>query len=302
MEKKIDISIIITAWKEPKTVGPLITEIEKQIKDIKGKSFEILLVCPDEETRMAGLTSDKLNIVRWIQDRGVGKPSALNNVFKEARGDWWIMTDGDVSWDDNVVNLLLSGTIGSGVGALTGHPIPQNERNNIFGYWAHLLTEMAHLQRLQRNSENRFLVASGYLMAIRKGLINKLPENVLSDDALISYIITNKGYQIKYVPDAKVLVKFPTNLKDWIKQKSRSGGGYAQLSEFVKVPKDQMRTFGNEIKGLCTVLSFARNLKELYWTILLLFARLYLWLKIFWERKVTKKSFKKTWTRIESTK
>ncbi len=302
MKNHVDVSVIITAWKEPKTVGPLISEIERQIEEKKGKSFEILLVCPDEETRRAGLGSDRLGIVQWIQDDGVGKPSALNKVFQIAQGDWWIMTDGDVSWDRGVVTAMFVGPFGSLAGALTGHPIPKNPRNDIFGYWSHLLTEMAHRQRLERNQTNRFMVASGYLMAIKKDLVKKLPENVLSDDALISYIVANKGYQIKYVPDAKVIVKFPTNFKDWIKQKSRSGGGYAQLSEFIELPRDQMRSFSNEIKGIWDVLSYAENPREFFWTLLLLFARLYLWIKIFWERKVTRKSFKKTWTRIESTK
>lgn len=303
MTDQIDISIIITAWKEPRTIGPLVSTITSQIQKIKNKKFKVLLVCPDEETRIAGLNSDKYGLVQWVKDEQKGKPLALNNAFRLAKGAWCITTDGDVLWNENALEQMVDEIENKkNWGAVSGHPVPVNSRNNLFGFWAHLLTEMAHRQRLDRVGNGRFIVCSGYLMAIRKDLFEELPSDVLSDDALISYVVNKKNQKIGYAKNALVLVKFPENLKDWIKQKARSGGGYAQLSKFIEIPKDVMRSFKNELLGIFDVFLYAKNVKELYWTALLIFARAYLWLKIFWERKIINKSFSKTWVRIESTK
>jgi cellulose synthase/poly-beta-1,6-N-acetylglucosamine synthase-like glycosyltransferase len=302
MNNNITYSIIITAWKEPKTIGPLINSIEKQISNDRLSNFEIILVCPDEETKISGLKFDKLGIVKWLKDSGEGKPLALNHAFRNAKGSWCITTDGDVLWEDHALRNLLT-EIEKGIwGAISGHPIPVNDRNNKFGFWSHLLTEMAHRQRLERSLADRSIICSGYLMAIEKRLFKDLPKDVLSDDALISYTVINKNKKIGYAKDALVYVKFPNNFRDWMKQKIRSGGGYAQLSQFIKIPKDRMRSITNEILGFWDVVTYPKFLKEFTWMIELLFARLYLWIKSFWERKVLNKSFEKTWVRVESTK
>ena len=63
-----------------------------------------------------------------------------------------------------------------------------------------------------------------------------------------------------------------------------------------------MRSFTQEVFGIFDVLSHPRNLKEIYWTIKLIFLRLYLWLLIFNDTYIRKKKFEETWVRIESTK
>ena len=62
------------------------------------------------------------------------------------------------------------------------------------------------------------IVCSGYLYAFRKNLIDKIPENALAEDAVISHMIYEQGYKTAYTPNAKVFIKYPTNMKDWIIQ------------------------------------------------------------------------------------
>jgi len=300
--KREKISIIITAWKEPSTVWQLVLDLEAQIQD-RVEQFEILLLCPDEQTANSGIGADSLGILRWIKDEGRGKPVALNIAFSEVQGNILILTDGDVKVAQNAIGRLIGGFTSSRVGAVTGHSIPINSRKTMFGYWAHLLTEAgAHRKRLRQQQEGKFIICSGYLMAIRFGIFDKIPENSLVDDAVISHKIWNAGFGIVYAPNALVYVKFPTNFGDWLRQKKRSAGGYIQLPGLVTVKKDNMRSFLKEVWGIWDALSYLRSLRELRWTFLLVLARLYLWLLIFWEQKIMKKSFEKTWARVESTK
>ena len=139
-------------------------------------------------------------------------------------------------------------------------------------------------------------------MAIRNDDF-KIPQDVLSDDAYISYIVTNNGKKIAYAPKAKAFVKYPTNLNDYYKQKVRSLGGYLQLEKYGVVKKQKKaRTFRDELAYFWFPFSYAKNVKELFWSILLFPIRFITWIKIFFDRKVFKKDFEKSWTRIESTK
>jgi len=144
---------------------------------------------------------------------------------------------------------------------------------------------------------------SGYIMAVRK-IDFDIPSNVLSDDAYISYSIRNSGKQIAYAPKAQCFVKFPTNLKDYYKQKVRSLGGFIQLKQFGVFKKDkQSRSILIEIPYAIFVFKYAKSLKEFWWSLLLFPVRLITWLKIFWERVILKKDMPKLgWERIESTK
>jgi len=63
-----------------------------------------------------------------------------------------------------------------------------------------------------------------------------------------------------------------------------------------------MRGFFQEIKGIFQIFKYVQNPQEFWWTVLLIFARIYLWWLIFWTLKIKKTPFEKIWQRVESTK
>jgi len=287
------ISIIITGYKEPKTIGRSIESFQKQ--EIKEK-YEIIVIAPDKETLNV---AKKYKNIRIYRDIGKGKPTALNLAFKKAKGDILVLTDGDVYVSDNSINELLE-NFKDNIGAVSGHPVSLNDKNTFLGYVSHLLTFMADKIRKKLISKNKFIVCTGYLYAIKKDIVKEIPENILSDDAYISRFIANKNYKIEYAENALVYVKYPDNLNDWIKQKRRSTGGYEQLKKYFD--EKSMRSFTQEASGIFSIFLYPKNLKELYWTKKLVFLRLYLWFLIFYDTYIKKKKFEETWVRIESTK
>tara|TARA_Y100000031_G_C8188437_1_gene370155 strand:- start:161 stop:1045 length:885 start_codon:yes stop_codon:yes gene_type:complete len=293
------ISIIITAYKEERTIGKA---IQSFIQDTN-EEIEILVACPDEETKkVVQEYAKKYPNIHHVQDPGKGKPIALNICFKKARGNKLILTDGDVYVSKNSINELMKELNKENVGAVTGRPISINSRASMLGYFSHLLTDLgAHDTRLKYVKQGKFIVCSGYLFAMKK-VISSLPEDALSDDAVMSHMINEKGYKIGYVPKAEVYVKYPTNFKDWITQKKRSAGGYNQLKKYFPQRK-RMRSFWKEIaEGWYKPLTYPRDFKEFLWTLWLYVIRLYLWFKIYQDINLRKKSFDEIWVRIESTK
>ncbi len=312
------ISVIITSFKEPRTIRKCISSIANRKYSSIPNPFEIIQVSPDELTLKQGKKEANrlgLNKKQYIQirDPKKGKPHALKMALKKASGNIIILTDGDVYFEENAVRELLKPFENKNVGGVSGRPISQDSRNNRYGYWGHLLSDSAdHRRRDRMNkvdnknyhvSKENFFPMSGYIMAMRNLDID-IPPNVLSDDAYISYTLRNMGMDIAYVPEAICYVKYPTNLKDYYKQKVRSLGGFKQLKRMGVFKKDkQSRSFLIELSYAFFVLKYPENIEEFFWSLLLFPVRLITWVRILWERDILKKDMPKGgWERIESTK
>lgn len=292
------ISVLITAYREPATVGKAIEAFLAQLPT----DAELLVVTPDPETTavVQGYAA-RYPSVRHILDPQRGKPTALNFGLQAARGDLIVFSDGDVLVEENTLAALLQPFEDARVGAASGRPISASSRETLMGYWSHLLTDSAHAVRLARAAAGDFLVCSGYLFAVRRALLAPVPADALSEDAVISHRIAEQGYRIGYAPEARVRVKYPTTYRDWLRQKVRSAGGYAQ--DYVRRSPVQMRSAWLEIRyGAPLALKYPRTAREFLWTLLLFAARLHLWLLVLLNVRIRRMQFTELWQRVESTK
>jgi cellulose synthase/poly-beta-1,6-N-acetylglucosamine synthase-like glycosyltransferase len=289
------ISVLVTSYHEPDTLPRALGALHLQLPP----DSEVLVICPDNETAQAAARFEAVQVVR---DPGIGKPAAINLGLAQTGGEIAVLTDGDVYVGPNVLSLLLSPFADAQVGAVSARPVSISPRNTMLGYWSHLLTDAgAHAERLKRDATGQFFVCSGYLFAIRRRLIDAIPEDALAEDAVISHRIGEQGYRIRYAPDAHVYVKYPDNYRDWLKQKVRSAGGYAQ--PYIADSPLQMRSFRHEaLAGTGRALSYPRTPHEFLWTLILFAARLHLWTLIFWRVRVRRIPLNQLWQRVESTK
>lgn len=311
------VSVIISSWKEPKTIAKAIECIANAKYSGIPENFEVVQVSPDKETLDAGLRqAQKMKLgekFRQIKDPLKGKPFALEMTFKKVKGDLVILTDGDVFFEKSAVKKLLFPFKDPKIWGVSGRPKSSDPRNYMMGYWGHLLTDAAdHRRRSVMNkvddgyyvSGKSFFPMSGYIHAVRREALDTHPGS-LAEDAYISYQIRNKGYEIAYVPQAVAYVKFPTNLKDYYLQKVRSAGGYMHLKKFNAMKRDkQTRSLFIEIPyTFYALFQHPKNLKEFWWALVMHPVRLYMWIVIFWRRIVLRQGMpKKGWERIESTK
>jgi cellulose synthase/poly-beta-1,6-N-acetylglucosamine synthase-like glycosyltransferase len=302
------LSVIITAFREEQTVGEA---IEAFLVQLLGQApshrnsipdAEILVVCPDPgTTALVDRYAAQYPCVRHVADPQRGKPTAVNVGLEAASGELVVLSDGDVAIDEGALRPLLAPFEDAQVGAVSGHPVSLNPRDTILGYWSHLLTDSIHRMRVSRNRTDRFLLCSGYLLAFRRELIDQVPPDALAEDAVISHRIAQRGYAIRYAPDARVYVRYPTTYRDWLRQKTRSAGGYAQA--YVRKSSVRMRSAWLEVKtGTLMALLYPRTAREFVWTLLLFGARFHLWLRVLIKVRLLRHPLDKVWTRVESTK
>lgn len=295
------ISIIITAWEDPQSTRRC---IDLFLKEKIEEEFEILAACPDEKTKKVIFDFKRKypNVVSYYhQPKNMPKNELMNVLMKRSKGRIIIFTDGNKFIEKNAVREILKVFKDKKVGCVGGQVITLNERNNIFGYWAHLLTYAANKARVKWNKRNKFVEFSANLLAIRNNIINEMPLDV-AEDAIIPYLFYKKKYKLVYVEKAKIKVKYPMNIKDWIKQKVRSIKSHEALDKYFKKENDiRMKTLLNEIMYGYIALTYPRNIREVLWTLLLFPIRLYIWLLAFYQIKIKKDYYKATWSRSRST-
>ncbi|MCX7683590.1 MAG: glycosyltransferase [Anaerolineae bacterium] len=292
------LTILITAFREAGTIGRAIEAFLPQLPT----DAELLVVCPDPATAaVVKRYTSRYPFVRHVADPQRGKPCALNVGLKAAQGDIVVLSDGDVVVAGDALTPLLAPFDDPQVGAVSGCPVSLNPRDTLLGYWSHLLTESAHKMRLARDQAGQFLVCSGYLFAFRRHLVTWVPEDALAEDAVISHLIAAQGYTIRYAPAARVFVKYPTTYREWLRQKVRSAGGYAQ--DYVRQSPFRMRSFWLEVtSGTRLALQYPRTPRECLWTALLFAARLHLWLLILVNVVLLRRPLPELWQRVETTK
>jgi biofilm PGA synthesis N-glycosyltransferase PgaC len=292
------ITVLITAFREPETVGQAIEAFLSQLPE----EAEILVVCPDPSTTtIVDDYAARYPAVRHVADSQRGKPVALNVGLKAAKGDVVVLSDGDVYIADDALDPLVAPFADPEIGAVSGHPISISPRETMMGYWSYILTEGIHCIRLKRARAGKFLVCSGYLFAFRRALIDQVPSDALAEDAVISHTIARQGYRIGYAPQARVFVTYPTDYPDWLRQLVRSAGGYAQ--RYIRNSPVRMRSPWLEMwYGAQMALRYPRHPREILWTLLLFAARLHLWLLVFINVRLLRRPLVKLWQRVESTK
>lgn len=295
------LNIIITAYGEPKSTARAVRAFLEQ--DIKQK-YRIFVVDPFPEVEEFILNEfiDHPQ-VEFFSDPGKGKSYALNlllkNIYTGKKNDIVISTDGDVWVSKNSVKDIIDCFKDDKVGIVCGHPVSVDDKKKMYGYWSHLLLHDMNKTRKKLDKKG-FFATSGYLFAFRN-IVSKFPTEA-SEDNVLPIIFWRKGYRIKYCEDAEVYVKNPTTFKDWVIQKKRNLKGHEALKRLFSknVPKRENTFFGEAFRGLVVAFSYPRNLKEFFWTWLLMFSRLYIWFIAFCEIYFKKEKYHDGW-RVNET-
>ena len=266
--------------------------VETFLKQKINQPFKVIVMDPFSEVETYLKENIKDERFEFILDPGEGKPYAMNMLFEmlysENKEDILVFTDGDVYVSDNTLEEIENAFKDKEVGCITGRPLATNSRNSKYGYWASVSYDGIDMVRKKLSDKKEFLQTSGYLFAIRNGLVKETLEDV-PEDCVIPYFVWKKGYKIKYLPNVKVHIQYPNNFKDWINQRTRTIKAHENLN---KIVPDMPRTKSllNEIKsGLLFSLTHPKNPKEFYWLSQLYGARLYMYYKSFKEAKFKSK-------------
>ena len=295
------IDIVISSFKEPKATLRAVKAFLNQDPEIK-EEFRVIVVDPFIETKEFLKQNIKDKRVGFFLDPGEGKTYASNLLLQKIKSenpnDIIIFTDGDVYASENAVSEILEKFKDPEIGCVTGKPVSVDSRDQKFGYWSKLLYGGADKVRKKLDKEGEFFQGSGYLLAIRKPLIEEISPDI-PEDAIIPFMAWEKGYKMGYADKAEVYVKYPDNWEDWLNQRVRTIKAHENID---KLCPDMPRTksLWSEIKyGLLYSMFFPRKLREIPWTLSLYYARLYIYYLSYKEAKTTETAYDPGWREVE---
>jgi cellulose synthase/poly-beta-1,6-N-acetylglucosamine synthase-like glycosyltransferase len=291
------ITVGIPAFNEERIIAKSIKSVLSQLSE----ADEVIVVasgCTDNTVSEIKKVMSNDKRVRLITEaERNGKSSALNLIIQNAKSDIIVQTDGDVELEEGAIKNLLSHFKDQRIGGVSGNPVPVIPKEHVFYDWTVMSYRRAGEVREQESKSGVFWHLCGYLLAFRKTALPEVPFATGAVDAWMGKVIQKNGYKMVYEPEAKVFVKTPLTVKDFVNQKARVRAGYYNL---IKQTGKAPRTVAREIQWLPRELM---NVPLGRWPDFLYsgFVYLYSWMKG-WYLSKTNASLSKIWKIPVSTK
>lgn len=271
--KKQSLSIILMSNKLEETEKTLRSILDQKIN----APCEIIISSKDKKVKDLVKKYDNIKIILQKENSS----NLINAGLEMAKNKIILVTTDQAILIKNSINEALNAFKDPTVGCVTGRPVSLNSKNNLLGYWSHLLLDAgAHRIRKELSEQEKFFECTNYLFAFKNGFVKEIPVGV-AEDHLIPYIFWRNFYKIKYLENAKVLIKNPVTLNEWFEEKTKHAKKHEIIQNKLHIKEAKVKSLKNEIiKGTISALSYPRNIREFYWTILLFFARLSMWLNV----------------------
>jgi len=213
------------------------------VSDLPGFELKkVVLVasdCSEETLRLAREAAAGDRRIKLIEHESrTGKADAINEVFREAEGDFLVYVNADALVGAGSILALLKGIEeDAGAGFMSGMPVFEKPK----GLISHVLDVMWTSHNLlssdpnQRRQSNH---GTDELMAIRCQLLPELPHGVVNDGAYIAGRIREMGFRVGFQPDAVVQIDVPKRMVDLMRQRRRILFGHIQVKRLVgKAPR-----------------------------------------------------------------
>ncbi len=225
------------------------------------------------------------NVLVWHEAMRKGKAAALNRALTLAKTELLVFCDANTMLNHLALKEIVKHFANDKVGVVAGEKRVFSS-NNVAGtgenlYWKY----ESWIKRLNAQFFTS-IGAVGELFAVRKSLVNPLPEDTIVDDFVLSMEVAYKGYIIAYEPNAYAVEEPSENEQEEMKRKVRIAAGafqalfrYLHWLNFFKNPVLSFQYFSYKVirwlfVPLALPLIFVIN------AVLIIFINDAIWLKI----------------------
>jgi cellulose synthase/poly-beta-1,6-N-acetylglucosamine synthase-like glycosyltransferase len=224
----MNVSVVVPAHNEAANIEQLLDSVLAQVTE-EARLIEVMVVA-------SGCTDDTVDIARRvsrgrpgvhvrIQERREGKVAALNEYLRirDRRAEVIVVCSADLRLEPDVIErVVVHLRDNPRVGLVGARPVPDNDPNQLVGRMVRLLWEMHHKVALARPK-------MGELVAFRADLVEYVSELSVVDEASVEDVVTSKGFELAYAPEAIVHNHGPEKLAEYFEQRRRIARGHYWL-------------------------------------------------------------------------
>ena len=229
-EPEVLISVGICAYNEENNIGELLqTLLEDQGLP---KNSEIIVICsgcndrtPEIVMKYAAI-DPRIKLI--LEDERRGKAHALNRILSLYRGRIFVHLDADQLPEPKSIERLMRHFNNNKVGAVSGNPTPI-KMDHFMGKLIRVVWSLHNATQKYFHLNGVPIHLSGHIFAIRRGICDKVPEDIVNDDAYIGVICRLKNYKIVYDEEARTIFKGPGTFLDYLNQRRRVVYGHLKV-------------------------------------------------------------------------
>jgi len=246
------ISIIVPTKDEEKVISRAIESLLnlKYPKDKKeiiivedGSKDKTKEICKEYEKKYP----DQIKLIN--RNNSNGKPAALNEGLKYAKGDIIAFFDADNVPESDILLKIAKFFSNNSIVAIQGRTCSINSEQNMLTKIISLEENVWFESFLEgRQSLNLFIPFTGSCQFIKHEILNEIGgfnENSIVEDIELSLRLLKKGHKVYYIPEVISWQETPSNFSSLKKQRLRWYRGYMDLflknlSFFIKFKKDRI--------------------------------------------------------------
>lgn len=182
-----------------------------------------------EQVKMTcgGETFPRLRLLTHDENRG--KPHAINEGVRLARGEFLVFTDARQDFEPDAVRELVANFSDPSVGSVTGELVFYENSDTTIKAEMGLYWTIEKWIRKAEGSVHSVVGATGAIYAIRRELFEEIPEETILDDVLVPMRIVSRGYRNVFESRAIAHDVFSVNLEKEKRRKIRTLLGNYQL-------------------------------------------------------------------------
>ncbi|MEM3565537.1 MAG: glycosyltransferase [Candidatus Bathyarchaeia archaeon] len=226
----MDVSVGICAYNEEKNIGALLENLLS--KQSLPNNSEIIVVC-------SGCTDNTPNIVEKfarkdkrvklvLEEERRGKAPALNRILNLYQGKIFVHLDADHLPEPGAINRLLKHFQDPKVGAVSGCQVPI-KADSFMGQVNTVIWSLHNETQRYYHRKGKAQHLGGVLFAIRRGICDKIPEDIINDDAYMGVICQKKNYKIVFEENAIAFFRGPETMADYVNQRRRVVYGHLKV-------------------------------------------------------------------------
>lgn len=228
------VTLIVPCFNEGKA-------LEEKIKNTFDLEYpkellQLIFVCDGSSDGSEQIPMKYDQILTLFSPERKGKLAAMKRAVSYSEGDILVFCDGNTVLNKEALLNIVQPYADYRVGAVTGEKYilsdPEDSASSVGEgmYWKY--------ESFLKKYDSFFYTVvggAGELMSYRKTLFEFLPDNTILDDFMLTMKIAEKGYLVKYVPEARASEYASSNVEEETKRKIRiAAGGWQSISRLPK--------------------------------------------------------------------
>ncbi len=241
----MSLTIGVCAFNEEKNIGSILTDVLNQ-SDLP-QDLAIIVVasgCTDNTPAVVRQMMRHDDRVQLIEEQTrTGKTGAINLILSRCRTELLALVDADVRLRQYCFAEILRCFSDQTVGVVGALPIVGNAESGEIAKSAAAISRVLRHAATDLASLGQLSYVMGEMYCFRTGIVQRLPSEIVNDDAYVATCARLKDYRVDLAPRAEFVTKVPSTVWDYVAQRRRITFGHMQI-------KTRMGRFATSIEGM----------------------------------------------------